>query len=177
MIIGINCNIHPTVQLFNADVIEIGDNTRIDAFCILSGGKGIKIGSHTHIGAGSYLYGGSGILLEDFAEMAPQCILHSDCDDWSGDSLVGPQIPLSFKPGIKNGTIAMRRHSLLGARCTVLPGVTIHEGAAVGAHSLVKQDCDEWSIYVGVPSRKVALRSRKMLELEKEFLKQYRGEL
>lgn len=174
MIIGKNCNIHPTVQIFN-DKIEIGDNTRIDAFCILSGN--VIIGSHIHIGAGSYFFGSSGIILEDFAEMSVQCVLHSDSDDWSGNSLVGPQIPSSFKPRTKNGTIIMRKHSLLGARCTVLPGVTIGEGASVGAHSLVKHDCDEWSIYYGIPARNMAPRSRKMLELEKEFLKQYRGEL
>lgn len=174
MIVGKNCNIHHTVQVFN-DKIEIGDNTRIDAFCILSGN--VIIGSHTHIGAGSYLFGGSGILLEDFAEVSPQCIFHSDCDDWSGNSLVGPQIPSSFKPGIKSGTIIMKKHSLLGARCTVLPGVTIGEGAAVGAHSLIKSNLEPWSIYAGVPAKYINIRSRKMLEFEKEFLKQYRGEL
>lgn len=170
MKIGKGCNIHPTVQIFGSDAIEIGDNTRIDAFCVLSGGSGLKIGSHVHIGCGSYLFAGSGIELEDFAEVSVQCVLHSDSDDWSGESLVGPQVPSEFKPGVKHGKIVMKRHSLLGARCTVLPGVTLNEGAAVGAHSLVKRDAPAWTISAGNPARVVRSRSRKMEELERQFL-------
>lgn len=175
MKIGKNCNIHSAVQIFNGDAIEIGDNVRIDAFCILSGGKGIKIGSHIHIGAGCYLYGGSGIEMEDFAAMSAQCVLYTDSDDWSGESLVGPQIPNEFKPYLKSGKITMKKHSLLGARCTVLPGVTLNEGAAVGACSLVKDDLKPWTINAGMPAKVLRIRSKKMLELEEEFLKQYRG--
>jgi len=174
MKIGKNCNIHPTVQIFNGDAIEIGDNVRIDAFCILSGGEGIKIGSHIHIGAGSYLYGGSGIQFDDFVQIAPQCIFHSDCDDWSGKSLVGPQIPDEFKPHLEHGKIILHKHVLLGARCTVLPDVILYEGAAVGAHSLVNDDMNAWTINVGIPAKSIKHRSKKMLELEKEFLKEYR---
>ena len=152
----------------------IRDSTRIDAFCILSGGKGIKIGSHIHIGAGCYFFGGSGIELEDFAEMGVQCVLHSDSDDWSGNSLVGPTIPIEYKPHLKRGKILMKRHSLLGARCTILPGVTLHEGAAVGAHSLITRDMDEWSISAGIPAVNIKPRSRKMIELEKQFLMEYK---
>jgi dTDP-4-amino-4,6-dideoxy-D-glucose acyltransferase len=174
MIVGKNCNIHPTVQIFNGDAIEIGDNTRIDAFCILSGGKGIKIGSHIHIGAGCYFFGGSGIEFEDFVEIAPRCSFHSDCDDWSGKSLVGPQIPDKFKPHLEHGKIILKRHVLIGTNSAILPDVVIGEGAAVGAYSLVVDDVDEWSIYMGIPAVNIKPRSRKMLELEKQFLMEYK---
>jgi len=35
----------------------------------------------------------------------------------------------------------------------VLPGVTVGEGAAVGAQSLVKHDCEPHTLYVGSPAR------------------------
>jgi len=35
----------------------------------------------------------------------------------------------------------------------------------------VNKSLDEWSIYVGSPARKVNKRSTKILDLEKEFLK------
>lgn len=176
MKIGKGCNIHHTVQIFNPDAIEIGENVRIDAFCVLSGGKGIKIGSHTHIGCGCYFFGGSGIEADDFAQFAIGVVIHSDSDDWSGESLVGPQIPDEFKHLIR-GKVTIKRHVLLGARCTVLPGVTLNEGAAVGAHSVIKNDLDEWSIYAGVPARKIKARSKTMLDLERQFLLYRAGEL
>ncbi|MFA5240548.1 MAG: hypothetical protein WC476_12695 [Phycisphaerae bacterium] len=56
-----------------------------------------------------------------------------------------------------------------------MPGVTLHEGAAIGACSMVKSSCDPWSIYGGVPAKKIAERSKKALELERDFLAGYGG--
>ena len=44
--------------------LEIGDNSRIDAFCFLSGK--IKIGRHVHISVGATLAGSDGIEVGDF---------------------------------------------------------------------------------------------------------------
>lgn len=65
----------------------------------------------------------------------------------------------------------MRKHVIIGSGSVILPSVEIKEGTAVGALSLVNKSLDEWSIYVGSPARKVNKRSTKILDLEKEFLK------
>jgi maltose O-acetyltransferase len=41
----------------------------------------------------------------------------------------------------------------LGARCTVMPGVTIGEGAVIGAGALVTRDVPAHTVVVGVPAR------------------------
>ncbi|MHB1923560.1 MAG: acyltransferase [Acidimicrobiales bacterium] len=43
----------------------------------------------------------------------------------------------------------------LGARVTVLPGVSIAPGTVVGAGSLVNRSIDEPGIYAGVPARRI----------------------
>lgn len=43
----------------------------------------------------------------------------------------------------------------LGARVTVLPGVTIGEGAVVAAGAVVTDDCVPHTLYAGVPARAV----------------------
>lgn len=43
----------------------------------------------------------------------------------------------------------------IGARCTVFPGVSVGDGAVVGAGSLVINTCDADSVYVGAPARKL----------------------
>ena len=49
----------------------------------------------------------------------------------------------------------------------VLPGVTIGEGAVIGAQSLVKKDCEPWTVYTGIPVKPLKKRpSDKILELE-----------
>ena len=43
----------------------------------------------------------------------------------------------------------------LGARCTILPGVTVHEGAIVAAGSLVTKDVPANTVVAGVPAKVV----------------------
>jgi len=173
MKIGKGSVIHPTVQIFNGDMIEIGENTRIDAFCVLSGGIGLKIGSHIHIGCGSYLFGGGGIELEDFSGSGPGLCILSQSDDFSGESLISPCIPMKYKPIFKSGKVVLKRHSVAGTRVNIMPGVTVGEGAAIGACSMVNKDCEPWSIYAGIPAKKIKDRKKNMLELEKIFLEEY----
>jgi serine acetyltransferase len=41
--------------------------------------------------------------------------------------------------------------------------------------SLVNKDLEEWSINVGIPAKKVKERSRKLLELEQQYLNETRN--
>lgn len=43
----------------------------------------------------------------------------------------------------------------LGARATVLPGVTIGPGCVIAAGALVTRDCEPHGLYAGVPARRV----------------------
>lgn len=43
----------------------------------------------------------------------------------------------------------------IGARATILPGVTIGEACIIGAGALVTADCAPNGIYVGIPARRV----------------------
>ena len=61
---------------------------------------------------------------------------------------------------IISGDIVIEKDAHLGAACIVFPGVTIGEGAVVGANSLVKKDLEPWGIYVGTPCRKIGERTK-----------------
>jgi len=43
----------------------------------------------------------------------------------------------------------------VGARATILPGVTIGEGTIIAAGAVVTKDCAPWSVYGGVPARRI----------------------
>lgn len=177
--IGKNCKISDKISVYGADSIEIGENVRIDDFCILSSGNNgfLRIGSHIHIAAYVALYGGSGIICEDFTQYGPGTILLSESDDFSGASLIGPCVPMQFKPKYKRGLIHVGRHVTFGARCLVLPKVHLHEGGAIGASTLVTKDTSEWGIFTGIPAKLVVKRDKDAyLAQEKAFLAYYRRE-
>jgi acetyltransferase-like isoleucine patch superfamily enzyme len=53
----------------------------------------------------------------------------------------------------RKGKVVIEKDVVIGANCTVLPGVTIGEGAVVSAMSLVNRDIPPYSFYGGVPAR------------------------
>ena len=95
---GRDVRVSVDTRLFGADRIQIGDNVRIDAFCVLSAGPtgSIRMGSHIHIASGVRMFGEGHISLEDFSSISAGSTLYSASDDYSGAVLMGPTIPDSW---------------------------------------------------------------------------------
>jgi acetyltransferase-like isoleucine patch superfamily enzyme len=169
--LGQNVKISAKASIYNADQIEIRDNSRVDDFCLLSGK--ITIGRFVHITAYCNLAGGEkGIIIEDLSTLAYGVHIFTQSDDYSGKTMTNSTIPKKYKNETKT-TIYIRRHTIVGAGSIIMPGVELREGTSVGAMSLVRKSTEEWSIYVGNPAKKIKNRSRELLELEKEFEKDY----
>lgn len=157
---GSNVLISKNTSIYGAENITIGDNVRIDDYCILSGH--LTFGSNIHISAYNALYGAMGIVLEDYTGISPRCSLFSAMDDFSGDFLIGPVHPKAFT-NVHGGRIILKRFSQLGCNCVVFPNITIGEGAVIGAMSMVKNDMTPWSVNCGIPAKKVSERNKGLL--------------
>lgn len=159
---GQNVLISRLARFYGVEDIEIGNNVRIDDFCILSGK--IKLGNNIHISAYTALYGKFGIEMKDYSGLSPRCTVFSATDDFSGDYLIGPMADPK-NTHVTGKRISIGKYSQLGSGCIVFPGVTVNEGVAVGAMSLVLQDLEAWKIYKGIPAAYYKDRSRKLLDL------------
>lgn len=166
--IGNNVLISKKASLYGVQNLKIGNNVRIDDFCILSGK--ITIGSYIHISAYTALFGGQekGIVVEDYATISSRCAIYALTDDYSGNSMTNPMVPNEYRNVVEE-KVKIRKYAIIGTGCTILPGVTIGEGTAVGAMSLVNKSIDKWGIYVGIPCKKIRERSREMKEKAKKF--------
>ena len=153
--------------IYTADQIELGDNVRIDDFCILSGK--IIMGSFIHIGVCTRLSGSrGGLIMKDFSGVSYNSTVIASSDDYSGEYLTNPTVPMKYRKTYPK-QVVFEKHSLVSSHCMVLAGVTLGEGCAVGAMSLVMKDVEPWSIYAGVPAKKIKERKKDLLELEKQF--------
>ena len=156
-------------KVYGAEHITIGNNVRIDDFCILS--RKIEIGNNVHIAAYSAMYGGeAGIKIDDFANISSRVCVYALSDDFSGRTMTSPMVPDKYKE-VFNSPVYRGRHVIIGTGSTILPGTRLNEGSVVGAMSLVKKDVPAWTVVVGIPARKIKDREKGLLELEKEFLK------
>lgn len=159
---GSNVLISKKCSIYAPEKISVGNNVRIDDFCILSGN--ITLGSNVHISAYCALYGAEGIEFKDHSGCSARTTIYSAMDDFSGDYLIGPMNP-GETTNVTGGKVTIGQYVQIGAHCLVFPNVTIHEGSIVGALSLVTKDIPEWSIYVGIPAKKLRARSKGLLEM------------
>lgn len=168
--LGTNIRISDKASFYNPSKISIGSHCRIDDFCILSAGEGkIIIGRHVHIGCYVSLLGRGKIVVEDFAGISARVSVYSSNDDYSGNVLTGPTVPTNYT-NVRHADVIIKRHAIIGAGSVVLPGVTIHEGGAVGALSLLTKDVQAFCLVAGIPAKYIKDRSRNLLAVEQRFL-------
>lgn len=158
------------VSIYEAENMIIADHVRIDDFCILSGT--ITLGEYIHISAYTALYGGNcGIVLKDFVTVSSRCAIYAITDDYSGEAMTNPMIPEQYR-NVIGGTVILEKHTLVGSGCTILPKITIHEGVAIGSMSLINKSLDSWGIYAGIPCRRIKERSKNLLKIEQDFIRE-----
>ena len=82
--IGENCKISKLSSFYNKKNISIGNNTRIDDFCVISAGEGgIIIGNNTHISTHVTICGKSSIKIGDYCCASFKSTISSNCDDFT----------------------------------------------------------------------------------------------
>ena len=120
-------------------------------------GKGCYVGDNVRIDTGH----SDMITLEDSVSIAggTRLLCHQrDFTDYFVDSDY-------MKLGYIIKPIVLKKGCLIGMESFVMPGVTVGEGAIVGAGSLVTKDIPAWTIAVGRPAKVVkAIPHRKEME-------------
>jgi acetyltransferase-like isoleucine patch superfamily enzyme len=165
--LGKNVKISETARIYNAGEMQIGDNSRIDDFCVLSGK--IQFGRNVFIGVHGNLAGGiNGIELADFVTMAYYVNLFTQSDDYYGETLTNPTVPRKYKKE-QFGSIYVGKHSIIGSNAVIMPNAHIAEGCAIGAMSLVTKPTTPWGIYKGIPAKRVKERKCDLLALEELY--------
>lgn len=174
--VGKNVFISDKASFYGVNRICIGSNVRIDDFCVVSAGEGgVEIGNNIHIAVYTSLIGAGPIRIDDFCNLSSRVSVYSSSDDYSGEFMSNPTIPDEFK-SVTNAPVHFCKHVIIGSGSVILPGVTLEEGVAIGALSLVTKDCKAFGIYAGSPVRFIKDRSRNLLELEVQFIqKQQQG--
>lgn len=116
---------------------QIGENCNICSHCFIE--NDVKIGNHVTIKCGVQIW--DGIELEDNVMIGSNVTFTND------------KFPRS---GNKDWTMLRTKvckSATVGAGSTLLPGITIGEGAMVGAGSVVTKDVPAGELWTGNPAR------------------------
>ena len=83
--------------------------------------------------------------------------------------MTNPMVPEEFT-NVSHAAVTIGRHVIVGAGSVILPGVTLEEGVAVGALSLIIKKCQAFGIYSGTPAKRIKEREKTILVLEKSLM-------
>jgi acetyltransferase-like isoleucine patch superfamily enzyme len=167
--LGRNVRISDKAAIYGAEQMRIGDNSRIDDFCVISGK--VEMGRNVYIGPFALIAGGTpGVFFDDFATLAYRVQIFSQSDDYSGRTMTNPTVPAAYKAEIKT-PVRVGRHAIVGAGSTVMPGADLAEGTSVGSASLILRPTEPWSIYAGSPARRLRARDKGLLAHEAAYLR------
>lgn len=122
--------------------VRLGKDIYLGAF---SSGQ-LKIGSYTYIGRYTIILAHKSVEIGDDCLIAPGCHITDVNHGIAPDNLIRKQ-PLNSK------SVRIGNDVWMGAGCSILPGVTIGDGAVVGARSVVTDDVPEGAIVVGAPAK------------------------
>ena len=114
---------------------RIGDNVRIDDFCIFKGH--VEIGSYVHVAAFCCVSGAfAKVELRDFCTLSNRVSIFTGSDDYAADTLNNSTVPEELTT-IHKGPVTIGLAALIGAHSVILPGVTIGDAGSVGAMAVV----------------------------------------
>jgi len=163
--IGKNVLISDKASIYGASRISLGNNVRVDDFCILSAGEGgIEICNNVHIACYSSLIGNGKIKMGNFSGLSSRVSIYSSTDDYSGNYMTNPTVSSEFT-NVISGDVILGEHVIVGSGSVILPNVNLGDGVAVGALSLVNKGFSDFSVVVGTPARIVKQRSKKLLDI------------
>ena len=117
-------------------------------------GKNVAIGDHVRIDSGH----ADMIYIEDYVQLTGGLAHKRDLTDYHvGDNAA------DF--GYKVEPVRLCKGCQIGMESMIMPGVTVGEGAIVGAGSLISKDIPAWTIAVGRPAKVVKeVPYRKIVE-------------
>lgn len=164
--------IYENAKIIHRDNLAIGDYSQIDDFVFFNCGKESIIGSFVHIASFTSIIGGGKFYMDHFSGLSAGCRIITGSDDFMGGGLTNPTVPAEYT-NVKQSTVSIGKHAIIGSNVIILPGVTIGEGAAVGAGAIVRKNLEPWTIYVGSDCKPFKRRpSDKILSLEKKLLEE-----
>ena len=131
--LGKNVSISRKASLYHTEEMEIGNNVRIEDFCVLNGN--ITIGNNVLTGRYVYI-----------------------SDNSHGKNIESElNTPPSLRPLYAKGPVVIGNNVWIGESARILSGVTIGDGAIIGANAVVTHDVPSGAVVGGVPAKVIKM--------------------
>jgi acetyltransferase-like isoleucine patch superfamily enzyme len=140
------------------DWVELSDGTIIERDCTFwcaeeeGNEPRLRLGTHVYVGRNTYLGAWKPLVIGDDTLIGAYSYIIA-----GNHRFLDLHIPIRLQ-GYEGAAVTIGRNVWIGCHVIVLPGVTIGDGAVVGAGSVVTRSIAPEEIWSGVPARKIASR-------------------
>jgi len=152
MPIADNVELGGNVKIFHPSLVNlygcaVGQDTRIGTFVEIQ--KGASIGARCKISSHSFIC--AGVFIEDEVFVGHGVMFTND----RFPRAANVDGTLQTETDWKLEETRVKRAASIGSNATILCGITIGEGALVGAGAVVTQSVPDYAVVAGVPARVV----------------------
>ncbi len=133
---GDNVSVFEGVYLLNPQNLRVGNNVSIQPMCYIECGKDPALP----------------LIIEDDVSIAHGATLMATTHTYSDLNL-----PIKDQP-VETKALHIHENVWIGAKASILAGVTLASGCIIGAGAVVTKDTKENTIYGGVPARVIKER-------------------
>ena len=163
--------LYPSSRISNnqsRDCIIVGSNSRVLAMLETVGHGGrIEIGSNCFLGENTRIWSASSVKIGDRVLISHNVNVHDSNSHSSSAASRARHFEQIFTTGhpklltdVPTAPIVIENDAWIGFGASILKGVTIGEGASVGAYSMVTKDVAPYTIVVGNPAHVIGMASR-----------------
>jgi len=129
-----------------------GENVNVRPYVYFSTGSHISIGNNSMIGERSIVGSGAEVHIGNDVLMGPEVLIYTSNHEIKMGVAIRVQAFVFKDVHIGNDV-------WIGARCIILPGVRIGDGAVIAAGAVVSKDVPENSVVGGVPAKLIRFRT------------------
>lgn len=134
---------------------KCGSGVNIRPHVYFGSGRNISIGDHSMMGQDSIIGSTAEVVIGKDVMMGPEVLIYTSNHGMETGT------PMRLQP-LKCAPVHIGNDVWIGARCIILPGVTIGDGAVLAAAAVVTENVPANAIVGGVPAR--VLRYRRPAE-------------
>ena len=159
---GVQISNYVDIIAYGEDGMRIGDYTWIGShsslkvsFSFNTQGRFIFIGKHVGIGEYAHLGGAGGLMIGDDCIIGPYFSCHPENHNfYNEEELIRHQ-------GVRRKGIYIGKNCWIGAKVTILDGVTIGNNCVIAAGSVVTKDIPANAVVTGVPAKILKYRTEQ----------------
>lgn len=142
------------VRVLRKLAIDVGDRCLIRSGVVFNRPENFFIGSDSGLGTGSL------ISCEGKVKIGSRVLMGADVIIYTSNHVWSEKYGTYFGQGLDIAPVTIGDDVWLGARCIILPGVSIGNGATIAAGAVVTKDVPSLAIVGGVPARIIKYKGK-----------------